>query len=115
MVFLFACSSKKENNQAVDTSSSTGMVNIQESDLLVYGSMTCPHCVAFITKLESKGIPFTFYDVEKSDTRWKEMYEKVKSINYQGYVSFPIVDAKGSIFVNPTYEEVMKSLTKGNR
>ena len=111
---LFVCSPKERNNVVNLEPSNETPLNLEKSDLLVYGSKTCPHCVAFMTKLDAKGIVYTFYDVENSDDLWKEMYQKVQSIDYQGYVSFPIVDAKGKIFVNPKLEEVMESLNKSN-
>ena len=112
-IFCQFCSPKKEKNTAVKNSPESTVI-IEKSDLLIYGSMTCPHCVAFMTKLDAKGIPYTFYDVETSDEMWKEMYQKVQSINYQGYVSFPIVDARGKVFVNPALDEVLKSLNSPN-
>ena len=79
-----------------------------QKSIIVYGSMHCDHCLAFRRKLDARGIEYTFNDVDTSDELFKEMQAKIESINYAGYVQFPIVDVGGKIFVNPKYNEAEK-------
>jgi len=76
--------------------------------IIVYGSMHCDHCLAFRRKLDSRGLEYTFNDVDNSDELFKEMQVKIQSINYTGYVNFPIVDIGGKILVNPKFNEAEK-------
>ena len=74
-------------------------------NIIVYGSKTCPHCLVFIGKLEQENIPYVFKEVDNDDANFQEMYGKIKAINYQGYVNYPVVDAGGEILVAPTFEK----------
>jgi glutaredoxin len=84
----------------------------ENDNIIVYGSNTCPHCLVIMRKLEEEEIPFLFKDVDKNDTDFQEMYDKIRKINYQGYVNYPVVDVKGTILVAPGYEQVEEVMAR---
>jgi glutaredoxin len=81
-------------------------------DIIVYGSETCPHCLVLLRKMEEEGIPHQFKEVDNSDVNFREMYEKIKKINYQGYVNYPVVDVKGLVLVAPEFEQIRELLER---
>ena len=74
-------------------------------DIIIYGSKTCPHCMAFIQKIDREGISYTFKEVDNDDENYQEMFDKIKSINFKGYVNYPVVDVGGEILVAPSYNK----------
>jgi len=114
LFFLFAllgCSEKKEKNvnSSRDSTKTEDEFSQQgkQKQIIVYGSMDCDHCLTFIRKLDSRGIEYEFRDVDESDTYFLELRQKIASINYTGYVQFPVLDIEGSILVNPDFKEAL--------
>jgi hypothetical protein len=62
--------------------------------------------------MEEEGVPHQFREVDNSDINFQEMYEKIKRINYQGYVNYPVVDVGGKILVAPEFEQIRDLLRK---
>ena len=86
---------------------------ISENDeVIVYGSRTCPHCMVFIRKLDDKGIRYVFREVDNDDNNFREMYDKIKSINFKGYVNYPVIDVGGEILVNPEFDRFNEAYTR---
>lgn len=77
-----------------------------QKNIIVYGSMECNHCHEFRRKLESKGISYEFRDVDENDAYFIELQNLIRSINYKGYVSYPVIDIEGEVFVNPNFRDV---------
>lgn len=84
--------------------------NTSNHDIIVYGSMTCDHCIDFLKKADSIAVKYTFRDVETNANYYDELVAKIQTANYQGYVSFPVIEIDGKISVNPSFEEFMKML-----
>ncbi len=74
-------------------------------DVVVFGSMTCDHCIDFLKKADSISVKYTFKDVETNTDYYNELVKKIQDANYQGYVSFPVIEVDGSIHVNPEFRE----------
>jgi glutaredoxin len=74
-------------------------------DVVVYGSVTCDHCIDFLKKADSISVKYTFKDVETNTEYYDELVKKIQEANYQGYVSFPVIEVDGSIHVNPEFRE----------
>ncbi len=107
-LFSFGCTTGGQENSEEKTSTGTSLK--QADEVIVYGNHTCPHCVAFTNKLKDNGIKYIFKEVDKRDENFKEMYEKVQSAEYQGYIQYPVVDINGKILVSPEYDEFRKHL-----
>ena len=107
---LFACSESKREKQ--ESENASGEIEDKskpsgpQKKILVYGIMECNHCHDFRRKLESKGISYEFRDVDENDAYFIQLQNLIRSINYQGYVSYPVIDIEGEIYVNPKFREV---------
>lgn len=95
--------------QSCDSNSNLSSTSDQKS-ILVYGSDECSHCVEFKDKLDSAGLSYTFYDVEKDKSKGDEMLLKVQRTGYQGYVRFPVIEIDGEIRVAPDFNQVEEIL-----
>jgi len=82
----------------------------QQTSIIIYGSNSCDHCIDFKAKLDSHQLKYTFHDVEQNEAMANEMLAKTRAINYDGYISFPVVDVGGKLLVNPEVNEVLKLL-----
>ena len=77
----------------------------KEHAIVIYGSMTCDHCIAFLKKADSLSVQYSFKDVETNQIYYSELVKKIQDAKYQGYVSFPVIEVDGSIHVNPEFEQ----------
>ncbi|MGD9328220.1 MAG: glutaredoxin family protein [Cyclobacteriaceae bacterium] len=77
-----------------------------QKNIIVYGSMECNHCHEFRRKLESKGITYEFRDVDENDAYFIELQNLIRSINFKGYVSYPVVNIEGEVYVKPDFRDV---------
>ncbi len=93
----------QEKKLSIPDQSSTSHKNAEE--IIIYGSKTCPHCMAFIQKMDREGIHYSFKEVDNDDENYQEMFDKIKSINFKGYVNYPVVDVGGEILVAPSYDK----------
>ena len=53
--------------------------SLSERDVIVYTTSWCPYCAKLKRYLETAGIPYTEYDVEKSDAAYRE-YERISGM-----------------------------------
>ncbi len=74
-------------------------------DVVIYGSMTCDHCIDFMKKADSLSVKYTFKDVETNTQYYNELVKKIEDAKFQDYVSFPVVEVDGRIHVNPEFQE----------
>jgi len=110
LFLLITCAESKREKQESETTSVTIDDKTRpggtQKKVIVYGSMECNHCHEFRRKLESKGISYEFRDVAENDAYYLEMQKLILSINYQGYIRYPVLDIEGEIFVNPDFRDV---------
>ncbi len=105
IIFLiFGCGSKSDWTERIRISDKSS------KELIVYGSNNCEHCVAFDQKLDSAGVVYTFRDIDENNIYFLEVQRKIKSINYQGFVKFPVLDIEGEIHVNPPFSQIKNLL-----
>jgi glutaredoxin len=96
---------QKEESAAANTISEN---KPKVHDIVVYGSMTCDHCIEFLKKADSIAVKYTFRDVESNTNYYNELVQKIQQANYQGYVSFPVIEVDGKIHVNPEFAQFQK-------
>ena len=110
LFLLVACSEsnrhRQEHGSTKETPEEESKLRGPQKKVIVYGSMECNHCHEFRRKLESKGITYEFRDVDENDEHFIELQNLIKSINYKGYVSYPVIDIEGAVFVNPDFRDV---------
>ena len=110
LFLLTACTENKREKQAPG-SAHGGIENKSkpqgvQKNIIVYGSMECSHCHEFRRKLESRGISYEFRDVDENDAYFIELQNLIGSINYKGYVSYPVVKIEGEVYINPDFRDV---------
>jgi glutaredoxin len=81
-----------------------------QKKMIIYGSMQCVHCHQLRRQLDAQGIEYEFRDVDESDVFFQILQNKLKEINFKGYVRYPVIDIEGEILVNPEFEEVVQRL-----
>jgi glutaredoxin len=114
---LIACSESKREKQ--ESGNASGEIENkskskgQQKKIIVYGSMECNHCHEFRRKLESKGISYEFRDVDENDAYFIELQNLIRSINFKGYVSYPVINIEGEVFVNPDFRDVENEMFSG--
>ncbi|MDZ7607393.1 MAG: glutaredoxin family protein [Cyclobacteriaceae bacterium] len=91
--------------QCGKSSSESATQSEKTHEVIVYGSMTCDHCIDFLKKADSLSVKYTFKDVETNTEYYNELVKKIQEANYQGYVSFPVIEVDGSIYVNPEFQK----------
>ena len=114
LFLLIACAeSKREHKESVNAevdienkSKSRG----PQKNIIVYGSMECNHCHEFRRKLESKGIAYEFRDVDENDAYFLELQNLIRSINFKGYISYPVIDIEGEVYVNPNFRDIQNKM-----
>ncbi|PLW94035.1 MAG: hypothetical protein C0592_04330 [Marinilabiliales bacterium] len=92
------------------------MSKFSPSDVLIYSSeFACGNTSIRLAEYEAKQIPYEFREIwlnidqDPHPVNWDEMWEKAHSIGVT-YITFPLVDVKGTILINPTAEEIIKEL-----
>ncbi len=107
LAVVFRCETKKES---IDTSK-----NIKpkiEHSITIFGSENCDHCIAFRKSVDSVAVSYIFKDVEANEQYYNELLQKIQVANYKGYVSFPVLDIDGKLYVKPEFGEFMKIIGK---
>ena len=108
---LLSCSTKKEaREQPAQVESLNEAAAKAATEILVYGSNTCDHCIDFRAQLDSAGLPYVFHDVELDQALYTELGNKIQAINYQGHVAFPVIEVNGKLMVAPQLSEVLAEL-----
>ena len=107
MVFLiFSCENKKKS---IDTSGNTNM-HVQK-EVIMYGSVNCDHCIVFRKAMDEAHFTYEFRDAEASEEVYQELLLKIQQANFKGYVSFPVLDIEGQIYVKPEFSEIKALLS----
>jgi glutaredoxin len=114
---LFACSESKREKQESENASgeieNKSKPSGPQKKIIVYGSMECNHCHDFRRKLESKGISYEFRDVDENDAYFIELQNLIRSINFKGYVSYPVLKIEEEVYVNPDFRNVENKMYSG--
>lgn len=103
---------------ACDKEDDSGDNNDQQQkswQLLIYGRSTCGYCKSFKNDCEDEGLDYTFYDIDSSSTKNREMWDKLNEANMGGgSVSLPVVDAmvegESHMFIRPDIQTVIDTL-----
>lgn len=107
ILLLASCESKKKR---IDTS---GNITPKVThSVIIYGSENCDHCIEFRQKMDSARLAYEFKDAEASDRNYQELLLKIQQANFKGYVSFPVLDIDGDIYVRPNFADVVRMLEK---
>lgn len=82
--------------------------------LIVYGSESCPHCIATKEFLDKKKVKYKFLDIDKDIEALKEMLDKLKKANISlSNVEIPVIDNNGDVFINtPNFQDFLDKLNK---
>ena len=71
------------------------------TEIIIYGSDQCHHCIDTKAYLKEKNIEFVFHDIDKDMEALKEMLDKLKKANISSSnLVIPVVDKKGEIIIN---------------
>jgi len=106
MILIFSCKSKREN---IDTSGNT--TPEIEKIVTIYGSENCDHCLDFRKKMDSAKFKYEFKDAEANEKYYQELLLKIQQANFKGYVSFPVIDINGEIYVRPEFSDIQKIIS----
>lgn len=104
---MFSCDAKRKN---IDTSGNTTM-KVQK-EVIIYGSENCDHCIEFREEMNAANFKYSFKDAEASEQVYQELLLKIQQANYKGYVSFPVLDIDGKIYVKPEFSTIKAILSK---
>ncbi len=80
---------------------------MDEAEVKVYSTMTCPYCVLAKNYLKSKGVAYQDYDVGLDRARAKEMITK------SGQMGVPVLDIKGTIIVGFDKKAIDDAIKEG--
>ncbi|NJN26845.1 MAG: hypothetical protein HC819_13135 [Cyclobacteriaceae bacterium] len=108
IIAFLACETKPQKN----TEAAEVVIPKAEPVIMVYGSENCDHCIAFRKSVDALDVKYTFKDVEASETYYNELVQKIQEAEYKGYVSFPVVEIDGKIYVKPELDEFMKIISQ---
>ncbi len=103
--FILGCENKQNK---IDTSGN--ITPKVEKSIIVYGSESCDHCVDFRKKADSLKIKYTFKDAEANEAYYNELVNKIQQAGIPGYISFPVIDLDGKIYIRPEFHEFLKLL-----
>jgi glutaredoxin len=87
-----------DTDTTVEMSGDTG---VSHQKLIMYSLTTCGYCKQKVKELNSAGIPFTEYFIDKDPKRQKELHEKLAMAGFppQSYGT-PLFDAYGHMLPN---------------
>ncbi len=98
------------------TSCKKDFINGNPNDVLVYSSQwACSNTQYRLNEYNEHQIPYTFKEIwinskqEPDSVNFYEMWVKAHSIGVN-YITFPLVDVKGTILIDPSAEEIIKEL-----
>ena len=81
---------------------------MEEREVIVYTTPSCPWCNAVKQYLEERGIPYTEIDVSQDQAAAMEMIRK------SGQMGVPVVEINGEIVVGFDRERISKLLNLKN-
>lgn len=103
VVALHSCDQKQKH---LDTSQN--ITPKKEKTITVYGSQSCDHCLEFRKKADELKIKYSFKDCEADERNYNELAFKIQQGNYPGYISFPVIDIDGKLYINPGFEQFLQ-------
>lgn len=106
IILFFSCESKRKN---IDTSGNT--TPEIEKIVTIYGSENCDHCIDFRIKMDSAKFKYEFKDAEANEKNYQELLLKIQQANFNGYVSFPVIEINGEIYVRPEFSDIYKIIS----
>lgn len=106
IALIFSCESKRKS---IDTSDNISLIT--EKEVIIYGSANCDHCIEFRQQMDAAKLKYAFKDAEAEEKNYQELMLKIQQANYKGYVSFPVIDIDGKLFVKPEFAEIQKILS----
>lgn len=107
IILLIACENRQK---AIDTSGSK--TQAAPKSIIVYGSENCDHCLEFRQKADSLKIKYLFKDCEADERNYNELALKIQQANFPGYVSFPVVEINGKLYVRPEFDQFLELIAK---
>jgi len=101
-ITLISCKKDKSNNNP--------------NDVLVYSSQwACSNTQRRLTEYDENNVKYIFKEIWKSSNQepdsvnYGEMWAKAHSIGVTD-ITFPLVDVKGTILIDPSADEILKEL-----
>lgn len=80
--------------------------------IIVYGTEYCGYTRAMRHDLDGEKYLYSYYDVNKDESKNEEMWKKVRLVcptcELSGSVKIPVMDLNGQVYIRPTFEEVKK-------
>jgi glutaredoxin 3 len=107
ILLLFACENKQKS---IDTSGIK--TKAATKSIIFYGSENCDHCMEFRQKADSLKIKYTFKDCEADERNYNELALKIQQANLPGYISFPVVEINGKLYIRPEFDQFLKLIEK---
>ena len=107
ITLIFSCEGKRKS---IDTSGNISLKT--ESEVIIYGSANCDHCIEFREQMDAAKLKYAFKDAEAEEKNYQELMLKIKQANYKGYVSFPVIDIDGKLYVKPEFAKIQQILSK---
>jgi glutaredoxin len=107
IIQLFACDNKQKT---IDTSGSK--TQAAPKSIIVYGSESCDHCLEFRHKADSLNIKYLFKDCEADERNYNELALKIQQANLPGYISFPVIEINGKLYLRPEFDQFLKLIEK---
>lgn len=83
-----------------------------QKNVTIYGSITCDHCIDFMSNLDEASIGYSFKDVEANATNMEELKLLINKLNYKGYVGYPVVLVGEELLVSPEMDQFQTLLNK---
>lgn len=110
LIIAFFFNNCENKRKSIDTSAN--ITPVVEKKVTIYGSENCDHCIEFRQQMDSIKFKYEFKDAEANEKNYQELLLKIQQANFKGYVSFPVIDIDGKIFVRPDFSEIQKLLAK---
>ena len=103
---ILVLSSCGEKQKSIDTSKN--ITPKKEKLIIVYGSENCDRCHEFRQKADAMKIKYTFKDCEADERNYNELAYKIQQGNYPGYISFPVIDIDGRLYIQPEFQQFLQ-------
>lgn len=105
IVSVLSCENRKKR---IDTSAN--ITPEVTHSVTIYGSENCDHCIEFRSKMDSAKLGYEFKDAEANERYYSELILKMQQANSNGYISFPVLDIDGKIYVRPEFADIVQLL-----
>ncbi|MFK7954447.1 MAG: glutaredoxin family protein [Ekhidna sp.] len=83
------------------------------TDVAIYGSNSCDHCINLKKALDSAQIEYRFYDIEIDQAKENEMVSLLNKYRRGGHVTFPVAEINGKqLLIGANYKLITEALKK---